>query len=74
MNNFFRNCIRVFRYNQIELENNPIRIIEDCVLQLAALYAYQNSSDYRASQRDILNLRFAELKHEINKQLNYLVC
>lgn len=74
MNNFFKKYIRAFKYNQIKLENNPIKILEDCISQLAALYAYQNSNDYRESQRDILNLRLSEIKYEINKQLNYLVC
>lgn len=71
---FFKKYIRLFKYKQIKSADNPIRILEDCVSQLSALYAYQNGKDYRESQRDILNLRLAEIKHEINKQLKYLVC
>ena len=69
---YLKKYIRLYRIKRIQINTHPIEILRDRVEQIAALYAYQNSKDYKEeSQRDILNLRMAELKNEINQQLNF---
>ncbi len=73
MIHFIKKLICLCKRKQ-KARQTPIHIIEDYVSQLSALYAYTKSKDYRDSQRDIINLRIAEIKYEINKQLKELTC
>ena len=73
MKRFLKKWFRLYKYKSVSKET-PIHILEDCVSQLAALYYYTNGKDYKESQRDILNLRLAEIKHKMNEQFKYLQC
>lgn len=73
MKRFLKKWFHLYKYKSVSKET-PIHILEDCVSQLAALYSYANGKDYRESQRDILNLRLAELKHTVLEQFRYLQC
>ena len=73
MKKFFVKLARLYRYRQAQ-ELTPIHQLYDYVNQLATLYAYINSGDYRESQRDIINLRIAEIKNEMSNKLKEIVC
>ena len=73
MKKFFTKFARLYRYKQAQ-ELTPIHQLYDYVNQLATLYAYVKSDDYRESQRDIINLRIAEIKNEMKNKLNEIVC
>lgn len=72
MKRFLKKWFRLYKYKNFKI--TPIHILEDCVSQLSALYSYANGKDYRESQRDILNLILAEIKHKMNEQFKYLQC
>lgn len=71
MINFIQKLKRLARYRRA-INITPIDKLYDYVGQLSAIYSYTNGVDYRESQKDILNLRIAELSFKINEQLKYI--
>lgn len=72
MKNFFTKIIRFIKYKQSC--NIQLDILYDYIAQLETLYKYTKSKKYKTSQRDLLNLKMAEVRYNIYNHLKNFVC